>query len=335
VNDLPDGLDVAKLPRVLAEGWGFDVAAIEYAPVGFGSYHWVATDETGAGRFVTVDDLDRKPWFGDGRDAALDGMARSFETAVALQEAGLEFVLAPIRSSGGRPVLRLDDRHSIAVFPFVDGVSRDFGAHETPERRSTVLGILAKLHLATSAVASTVPKRSLDLPGRSQLEAGLGAVDQPWTGGPYSERARHALGTQRSGVTDALERFDRLRQEIEGRSTDWVVTHGEPHAANVIWVDGAPQLIDWDTVALAPPERDLWMVLDGSEHEAAAYAASTGHQPDPIALEFYGLTWDLADVAQYVDVLRAPHGDIDDIRTSHQNLLKDLAAVARWVQAPI
>ena len=45
----------------------------------------------------------------------------------------------------------------------------------------------------------------------------------------------------------------------------WVVTHGEPHPVNVMQTDAGRVLIDWDTVAIAPPERDLWMVICGTE----------------------------------------------------------------------
>jgi spectinomycin phosphotransferase len=39
-----------------------------------------------------------------------------------------------------------------------------------------------------------------------------------------------------------------------------VVTHGEPHPGNILRAAGGLYLIDWDTVGLALPERDLWMV---------------------------------------------------------------------------
>jgi spectinomycin phosphotransferase len=42
----------------------------------------------------------------------------------------------------------------------------------------------------------------------------------------------------------------------------WVVTHGEPHRANVIRDGQELHLVDWDTTLLAPRERDLQMILD-------------------------------------------------------------------------
>jgi spectinomycin phosphotransferase len=261
VNDLPEELEVDKLPAALAEGWGFDVASIDYAPIGFGSYHWIASDGSGTRRFVTVDDLDRKPWFGNGRETAFDGLARAFGTAVTLRGAGLEFILAPLPASDGSAVRRIDARYSIAVFPFADGMSSDFGEYDTAEQRAAVVELLARLHRATPAVASIALEPGLDLPGRRDLEAGLRTLDRPWTAGPYSRRARAALASHASSVTDLLDLFDRLATDVETRATTRVITHGEPHAANVMWTDAGPLLIDWDTVALAPPERDLWMVL--------------------------------------------------------------------------
>ena len=76
VRALPEGIEARDLTGPLAEGWGFDVEAAEYAPVGGGSYHWVVRDPHGERRFVTVDDLDRKPWFAGDRDSVFGGAYR-------------------------------------------------------------------------------------------------------------------------------------------------------------------------------------------------------------------------------------------------------------------
>jgi len=99
VRALPEEFDTSALIGFLADGWGFDVETIDYAPVGFGSYHWVATDVGGARGFVTVDDLDRKHWLGDARESAFEGLMCAFGSAVALRDAGLAFVVAPILTS--------------------------------------------------------------------------------------------------------------------------------------------------------------------------------------------------------------------------------------------
>jgi spectinomycin phosphotransferase len=331
VNDLPDGFDASALVRSLADGWGFEVESIDYAPVGFGSYHWVSTDVAGTRGFVTVDDLDRKPWFGDDREAAYDGLLHAFGTAVALRDAGLEFVVAPTRTSEGEPLRRIDARYSAALFPFVDGRAARHGAYDTPEQRAAVITMLARLHEATPAVESVARRIDLDLPGRRQLESGLEAVDRPWSGGPYSEPARQDLARHAGELVELLALFDRLADDVATRSADWVVTHGEPHAANLIRTGSGDRLIDWDTVALAPRERDLWMVMSETGDEGRAYAAATGREPDPVAIDLFRLTWDLGDLAAYVEVLRSPHRESEDTRKAYAGLQKCAAIRDQWV----
>ncbi len=50
--------------------------------------------------------------------------------------------------------------------------------------------------------------------------------------------------------------------KVASREDRLVITHGEPHAANVMGSPGGLVLVDWDTVLLAPPERDLWGIAD-------------------------------------------------------------------------
>jgi spectinomycin phosphotransferase len=170
----------------------------------------------------------------------------------------------------------------------------------------------------------------LQLPGRSVLESGLRQVDGKWTGGPFSERARQALASRAADVAELLELFDRVRREVLARGLPWVVTHGEPHAFNVMRTATGRVLIDWDTVAIAPAERDLWMVVRDGGDEAAVYEDITGHRPDRLAIDFFDLTWDLGDLAAYVDVLRAPHRDSEDTRKAFDGLVKCAGIRDRW-----
>ena len=86
---LLEDIETSAVIDVVADGWGFDVDSADYAAVGGGSYHWVVKDRNGTRAFVTVDDLDLKPWLGDTRESAFDGLRRAFDTAAALRDDGL------------------------------------------------------------------------------------------------------------------------------------------------------------------------------------------------------------------------------------------------------
>lgn len=325
----PQEFDTAALIDVLADAWELKVEALEYAALGGGSYHWVVDDVEGTRSFVTGDDLDLKPWLGNTRHSAFHGLSRAFDTAVALRNNGLAFVTAPIPTRKGETVRRFGEQHTVALFPFIDGRAGTYGRYETAER-AALLMMLADLHEATTVAATVARSIDLELPGREKLEAALRELNQPWSGGPFSEPAREVLAPHASRVADLLALLDRLCADVRTRSTSWVVTHGEPHAGNLMRNGESYVLVDWDTVALAPRERDLWMLLGDDGAEATAYSDTTGHQLDELTLDFFRLTWDLADIASFTDLLRSAHGQSEDTQKAYEALTYYVTTRDRW-----
>lgn len=258
------------------------------------------------------------------------GLRRAFDTAVALRDGGLAFVVAPIPTSRGETVRRIGPRHTIALFPFVAGHAGRYGHYDTADERAAVVTMLAELHQATPAVASVARSIVLELPGRRRLEAALQELNQTWVGGPFSEPARQALARHASDVAELLALADHLSADVARRSSKWVVTHGEPHAGNVMRAGESRLLVDWDTVALGPPERDLWMVVGDTADEATIYADATGHQLDQIAVDFFRLTWDLEDLASYLNVLRSPHRHSEDTVIAYEAITDCVTSRDRW-----
>jgi aminoglycoside phosphotransferase (APT) family kinase protein len=111
-----------------------------------------------------------------------------------------------------------------------------------------------------------------------------------------------------------LDRYTALVADVD--RSRWVLTHGEPHRGNTIVTTTGVVLVDWDTCLLAPPERDLWMLVGEGPGIRERYAARTQRPLDPRLLDAYRLRWDLADVEACVRDLRAPHGDDEDTHTA-------------------
>jgi spectinomycin phosphotransferase len=112
-----------------------------------------------------------------------------------------------------------------------------------------------------------------------------------------------------------------------------VITHGEPHPANLMSVHGRLLLIDWDTVGLACPERNLALVV-GSEGEGVdRYQQATGREVDPTAITLYRLRWYLDDLASAVRLCRNDHGDTADTRRWWEGLAPRLAQLPTWLDA--
>lgn len=270
----PAGVSDAQLSEVLADGWDLRVESLRYAPVGAGSYHWTADRF-----FVTVDDLSAKPWLGSGRDEVLAGLRAAMDTARAL--ATLPFVVAPTPARTGETVRRLGEWYAVTVFPHVDGEPGEWGRPRTGSERTDVLDMLAALHSAPAG--KTIPSRPIALPGRAALEA---ALDRPAFSGPYAAEVRALITESGPLIRGLLATFDRLVRATAGLPT--VITHGEPHPGNVIRTATGPVLIDWDTVGLAPPERDLWFLASSDSAQLgdfSGYQAATGYRPSPEVID--------------------------------------------------
>ena len=316
----PPEIDEAELQRLLASEWHFVATSLSFEPLGAGSHHWIASDRDGSRRFVTVDDLRLKPWLGPDLDTRFEGLKNGYAIAARLHEHGLGFVVGPIPTSRGEAFVRMNERFTVALFPFVEGSAGDFDElPETPER-TAMLRMWAELHSATPEVRALATKRGFGVTLRLELEKSMRETGGEWSAGPLSRQARDWLALNRDHVIRALSAFDRVVQEVDRRGRELVITHGEPHGKNIIRSEGELHLIDWDTVALALPERDLWMLDDGTLDTFQPYVDAAGRAVDRDALTLYAMAWHLSDIALFIDLLRSRHADDADTRAALMNL---------------
>ena len=293
----PADLDRAELADVVRAGWGLAVADLTYVPAGFGTHHYRAGD-----LFINVDDAE--DWVARGR---------SLGVAVFLAEHNFEYVHAPRRRPDGGWLAGFGEgRYAAAVYDLIDGRSGHFGDTLAAADRAAVLAALRRLHDATADLPAHLPARDdFAIAYRATL------FYDSWAGGPYALPARDLVTSNRTALADKLAAYDALVRDTA--PDDWVITHGEPHAGNIMWTrDGDLRLIDWDTVRLAPPERDLWL-LPGDDWTAY------GRTPDDQARELYRLRWELTDICDFVETFRRPHADDEDTRTAWHSLAGHLA----------
>ncbi len=315
----PAELDRERLRHVLAANWGIDAAHVSYEPVGFGTHHYRVVARDGTAWFVNVDELAAKTALGSTGAQVIDGLERSLGTAAALREAGLEFVHGPRRRTGGSVVAPMGE-FAVSVFSFIVGTSYPYGDFPTDVLRRRALAALGRMHAATSALPLDLTRRdNLMVPNRSAFESARRELDRAWSGGRYAEPTRALVQAALGHIDGLLARYDALVPAVLSTSDSWVVTHGEPHAGNVMTtVDDALTLIDWDTAALAPRERDLWMIQPRDEEDWAAYGVASG--ADPIAMELYRLAWELSEICGYTAGFHAPHVDDENTGVAWRSL---------------
>jgi spectinomycin phosphotransferase len=173
--------------------------------------------------------------------------------------------------------------------------------------------MIAALHRSTRAVRDLAPVHVPGFTGRGQLDAFLREPGRPWDGGPFSAGAHCMVADRAVDIARLVAAFDRLVAATAPARADSVITHGEPHPGNVMRADGRLFLIDWDTVGLAAPERDIALIADHPA-DVDRYQEAAGRAIDPAVITLYRLRWYLDDLSSAIVMLRGPHQDTADTR---------------------
>ncbi len=322
----PSEVTDAAVARAIEQRWGLVAGELRFEPVGFGSHHWTFA-AAGSRWFVTVDELGAESADAAGRLAELRDAGA---TAAVLAARGASFVAAPLPSVSGGVVESLGPHHGISLRPYVDGVAGEWGSYDDVSTLRSVADVFARLHRFEVSDVPRCRRVALEVPGRDRLETALMDLDRPWREGPHGEPCRRLLLEHAAEVSAAL----RLHRDLVDRVApvdDWVITHGEPHPGNVVMTAQGPVLIDWDTVRIAPRERDLWMLVREGTGIGDHYREVTGVSLDRRSLVLFELGWDLADVASFVDGFRSDHADDADSELAWKSLGEHLDP-QRWFE---
>ncbi len=312
----PGDLNLRMLTSNLLAGWGVTAISVAYLAVGFGSHHWLVDD--GVRRwFLTVDDLDaRRREHNEARDVVAARLQAALSAAALLADDGLGFVVAPIRTNDGTVLRRIDDRYVGALYPYVDGQTSTYGEFQSAEHFDAVLGQVIRLHAVADPAASGAATDDLVVPHRDDLLVALDELGERWDMGPFAEAARSLLDRSAADVERRFDRYDVVADIVAQQPERMVLTHGEPHPGNTLATAAGWLLVDWDTILIAAPERDLARMTGPGRSAGSAYEALTGHHVVPEGIDCYRLWWDLGEICSYVAGFREPHDDTEDMRAS-------------------
>jgi spectinomycin phosphotransferase len=294
--------------RAVARHWLPEADEVAHLPWGFGAYHWRVAGG-GTVLFATLDALAPR------HSAA--SLEAAYAGAAALAAGGLESVCAPLRTRSGAGAGAFTVPYgdgALSVTPWVEGRTPTEAEAAGPAHAAEVVRALRALH-ATAVLPPALPVWAPRVgPG---FAAGLRArTAEPWTSGPLAEEARTALAAHGDAIARWTDRYLHLAAAARARRTSWVPTHGEPHHANQLLTPTGLRFVDWESLALAPRERDLADVPP---------ALRDAFDPDPAMLELFALDWRLSELDEYARWFTAPHTGTADDHTALADLHEELA----------
>jgi spectinomycin phosphotransferase len=304
VRSRPNSVTDESIAHAVAAHWLTEAAEASYLPWGFGAHHWRVT---GGGRtlFVTLDQLEPR------HTAA--SLEAAYAGAAALADGGLDVVCAPLASRSGRFTIEAG-AGALSVTPWLAGRTPAEAEALEPHHIRAVTAVLTALHRAVPPDGLPGWTPSVGLGFAAELRA---RTSRPWVSGPMAEEARSALAARHGSIERWTGRYLELAALARDHRREWAPTHGEPHYANqVITADGL-KLVDWESLAYAPRERDHAAVLETG--------AGDGSVPDPAMLELFALDWRLSEIDEYARWFAAPHTGTEDDRIALDGLHEELS----------
>ena len=303
----PSEVTDADVLDLVRSGWSPTVDRVEHLAVGFGAHHWRAEQDGVPLWFVTYDR------FGDRHTAS--SLAGAYRGAIELAERGLEFVLAPVPARFGEVLLPVADG-ALSCTPWVIGDVVAFGSRLDAETAAQNIADLTRLHMARPP--AQIPRwQPVIGPIDVQLER---LVAEPWPTGPYGESARAVIAQNLAGIQAWTDRYLELAATAVDRP--WVPTHGETHPANQLRTAEGIRFVDWESLKLAPRERDLSTLVQ------AGYGDQV--RADRAMVELFDLEWRLSEIDAYAAWFAAPHTGTADDRVAYGGLAEELVRDPWW-----
>ena len=234
-----------------------------------------------------------------------------------------------IDESGEIRTYNLED-FNLILYPFISGMN----AYESrlEDRHWIEFGWALKQFHSTvfsNEVVRSIPQESFSPKWRERLRSNLERPSRQGFQDPLAVELAAFLDSQRAKTLALVDRAESLAQTLSSRPDPMILCHGDIHGWNLLVdQDGKLYLVDWDTLVLAPKERDLMFVGGGlggvgrtPQEEMDLFYQGYGEvKINAAALAYYRCERIIEDLAIYCSVIFDSSDGGEDRRQSLGNL---------------
>ena len=313
----PDITD-SKIVACLHDAYGLNVAQFAFLPLG-------ADRNTAVYRAVTDD---AAPYFVKLRSGSFN------ETTIIvpkrLHDQGIRQVIVPLPTRSQQLWADLGDL-KLMVFPFIEGCN----GYETEMLDHHWLEFgraLKAIHTAglSTTITKHLPIETYSDEWRERVRQFLELAAENAFHDRVAAELAGFLKAKCSEISALAKRAEDLAAVLQTRSQQFILCHADIHAGNIlIDTDDQFYIVDWDTLILAPKERDLMYVGGGQflnkrtaeEEEALFYQGYGATQADPVALAYYRYERIVQDIAAYCEEILLTHGASKDRENGLRQLI--------------
>lgn len=300
----PQELSSPQIGAVLAQAYGVRASHVVQRPAGAdaGATVYQVTTEDGARWWLKC----RRYAVGDAVWQVLQHLRGSL---------GLAEVAAPQSTRDGAPAV-LADGLQWTLFAYIEGQS-GFEAALSQAQWCRLGQVLRRVHetvLPQSLAKGLAQPVFDDDTAVERVGAWLQRGDSHWpVPDALAEDHLRSWRQHRPRIAEVWQRCVALRERLAGQRWSRVLCHGDLHAGNLLLRgDGGVCLIDWDSMLLAPRERDLMFIgaaVGGRWGREDPPGFHDGYGPvatDTVRLAYYRHWRILHDLQEFHDLLLEP-----------------------------
>ncbi len=308
-----------KIIACLRNEYGLNVVQIAFLPLG-------ADSNTAVYRAIT--DIGT-PYFVKLRSGVFDDL--TILAPKLLHDQGIKHVINPLSTRSQQLWTSLRD-FKLTVFPFIEG--RDGYEVDLLDHHWVDFGrALKAIHTAEAppALIARIQRETYSARWREMVRQFLMLVEATTFSDPVAAELAAFLKVKRDEISELVRRAEALAAVLQTRSQPFILCHADIHAGNIL-IDTNDHLyiVDWDTLTLAPKERDLMFVGGGQfgsrrspqKEETLFYQGYGRTQTDGSTLVYYRYERIVQDIAAYCEQLLLT----DEGGKDRENGLRQLAA---------
>jgi spectinomycin phosphotransferase len=292
----------------LYDGYGLRIAQVTFLPIGADYYSAVYR--------VAADD--GTPYLLKLRSGDFDEVAADLPAWLHAQ--GIRRVMAPIPTTTQRLQVSAHDFDWI-LYPYFAG-KNGFQTPLSPRHWITLGKSVAAVHACElpTELGARVPREAFSPRWRDCVRAYDEQAETRTYDDPIARELAAFWLAKRDEIRAIVGRAEQLGCALQSSARDFVVCHADLHAGNVLVGDGDElAIVDWDTLILAPKERDLMFIGGGvgaewSEawQEALFYQGYGATAIDLVSLAYYRYERIVEDLAAYGTQIFEAQGGVED-----------------------
>lgn len=309
-------IDLTALTACVEQAYGLAIQSIRFLPLGadLNTAVYRAETNTGAEYFVK---LRRGEW-----------NPASVLVPNHLARMGLKHVIPTVFTLGGEESITLGE-YTVLLYPFVEGLN-GFQRPLTETQWGEFGAALKSLHTITfpQAAIQTLPREQFSSIWRDCVLRHCNNLNHRKFTDAVALETADFLGEKREETLALVQKAEMLAAGLRVHSDEFVVCHADIHGWNLLVTEDTWFMVDWDTLLLAPRERDLMFIgtwlhgggLSVEVEEGLFYQGYGQTVINPAALAYYRFERIIEDIAVYCEQIFSSEQGGEDRRQALEYL---------------